>query len=59
MVYNSQVSRRLHTALGYGDSRAEVLPNGVDLETFRPLAGARQDLRQELKIPPEAWWWAG
>jgi len=36
-------------------SRLHVIPNGIDLERFRPDPRARQEVRQSLGIPPTAW----
>lgn len=44
IVYNSHVARRQYAALGFNDDRAQVIPNGFDMEKFRPDAGARARL---------------
>ncbi|MCH9646998.1 MAG: glycosyltransferase [Deltaproteobacteria bacterium] len=54
VVYNSRVSQRMHGALGYGGLRSEVLPNGIDLEAFRPAPEARQEFRRELGLPEDS-----
>ncbi len=44
--------RDLHNAAGLLPSRLRVIPNGVDLERFRPPAtGDRDTVRRELSIP--------
>lgn len=53
ILYNSHVSRRAHAALGYGDERASVIPNGFDLVTYRPAPAARAAMRRELGLDVE------
>jgi glycosyltransferase involved in cell wall biosynthesis len=40
--------------MGYAASKLMVIPNGFDLEAFRPDPVAREQVRQELGIPPDA-----
>ena len=47
IIYNAQVSRQQHEALGYASDRAVILPNGFDIQRFRPDPDARQ-LAQNL-----------
>ncbi|NCA70776.1 MAG: glycosyltransferase [Sphingobacteriia bacterium] len=47
----SQRAREVHRALGYRDDLMSLIPNGFDLEHFRPDAHARARLRAELGIP--------
>lgn len=54
IVVNSRAGYDHHRRLGY---RARVwffIPNGIDLECFRPDAAARARVRDELGIPLEA-----
>lgn len=53
IVSCSESDRRLHEALGYDGSRMTVIPNGFDLEIFRPDATARASVRAELGLSPE------
>lgn len=53
ILTNSHEARRFHTELGYRAKRFEVIPNGFDLERFRPDREARQAVREELSIGPE------
>ncbi len=53
IVSCSTVARRVHVELGYDDGRMVVLPNGFDLEAFRPDPGARADVRRELGLGAE------
>lgn len=54
IVYNSHAALREHSAHGYCADRAEVLPNGFDLDRFRPDPAAREWLRALLGIDPRA-----
>lgn len=54
ILYNSVVSARQHEAAGYDSSRTLVIPNGFDATVFQPDNSARQQLREELKLPGEA-----
>lgn len=54
IVFVSQAALRLHTKLGYEAKRMEVIPNGFDLDTFKPDADAPLSLRKELGIPEDA-----
>lgn len=49
VVYNSAISARQHRAHGYAAS-AEVIPNGFDVERFRPDARRRAKIRAELGL---------
>lgn len=52
IVFNSEVSRDQHVALGYRRANSEVIPNGFDLERFRPDPAARARIRAELGLDP-------
>jgi glycosyltransferase involved in cell wall biosynthesis len=55
IVNNSRLSASLHEQeLGFARGKWEFIPNGFDLDRFPPAPGARQELRAELGIPPEA-----
>ncbi len=43
-----------HQRMGYDRSRSVVIPNGFDLERFRPNPQARQEVRSELGFPTSA-----
>lgn len=45
IVCCSHASERVHSALGYDASRMVVIPNGVDLDRFRPDEAARARMR--------------
>ncbi|WP_447987244.1 glycosyltransferase family 4 protein [Nitrospira sp. Nam74] len=50
----SQASRREHVAVGYAAEKMSVIPNGSDVESFKPDSRARHLVRQELRIPDAA-----
>ncbi len=54
IVCNSEASRRIHELLGYDASRMIVIPNGFDLEAFRPDKPARDRVRQQLGVTDDA-----
>lgn len=53
VVCNSQVSLEQHAGIGYRRDRLVLIPNGFDLDRYRPDPGARRILRQEMGIPPD------
>lgn len=54
IVCCAENARIVHEAMGYSPDRMLVIPNGFDLDRFRPDAGARQALRRELGLPDTA-----
>lgn len=54
IVYNSAVSREQHEAFGFPAARGQVIPNGFDLEKYRPDPVARNEIRAQLAIPSGA-----
>jgi len=53
IVCCSEASRQVHTSLGYDAEKMVVIPNGFDLETYRPDPQARISVRRELDIQNE------
>lgn len=53
ILVNSTASMRLHQSLGYRPRRWEVIPNGFDLDRFRPDPTAWERTRRELTLPAE------
>ena len=47
----SEVARQFHVSIGYSADKMVVIPNGFDLQRFRPDATARDALRNELDVP--------
>ena len=50
VVVNSNAGQRWHEGLGYRPHRWEVIPNGFDLDRFRPDPDAPRRLRGELGL---------
>lgn len=54
IVCCAEVVLKVHARIGYDESKMVVIPNGFDLEAFRPDPAARPVVRRELGIPAEA-----
>lgn len=54
IIYNSTTSRERHQALGFDEDRGVVIPNGFDLETFKPSKDHYASVRRELGVSPDA-----
>ena len=54
IVYNSRQGQTHHEAFGFDRARSVFIPNGFDTNAFAPSALARQELRQELGLAPDA-----
>ena len=54
VVFNSARSLGQHEALGFSAPRQTVIPNGFDLEDFKPVSNARQELLESLEISDSA-----
>ena len=52
IIYNSTLSATQHETLGYAKNKRIVIPNGFDLDAFRPDPVQRTKLRTQLGIPP-------
>ncbi|HLJ55424.1 MAG TPA: glycosyltransferase, partial [Chthonomonadaceae bacterium] len=50
IVCCSENARSLHVSLGYDAGKMTVIPNGFDLNLFRPDARARDSVRSELGV---------
>lgn len=50
----SEASFKVHSELGYKEEKMIVIPNGFDLDAFKPDAEARYSVRRELRIPDDA-----
>jgi len=53
IVSCSETARLVHIHLGYQPQKFVVIPNGFDVEIFKPDATARHQVRQELNLPAE------
>ncbi|MFC2053448.1 glycosyltransferase [Chloroflexota bacterium] len=51
IIYNSHVSLNRHRELGYLPTRERVIPNGFDIDKFKPSPQSRIYLRQLLGLP--------
>lgn len=50
IVCCSEASKKVHTILGYDPERMVVIPNGFDLNLFKPDLEGKTSIRQELGI---------
>jgi glycosyltransferase involved in cell wall biosynthesis len=50
IIYNSNISAEQHCNAGYLSKKTKIIPNGFDLQKFRPDKNRRQQLRKELKV---------
>ena len=53
VLCNSDAGRTVHARLGYRPPRWRVVPNGVDVDRFRPRPGERAAFRAELGLGDE------
>jgi glycosyltransferase involved in cell wall biosynthesis len=54
VIYNSTIARRQHESFGFSAHQGVVIPNGFDLEQWRPDVATRSHFRNELNIPGNA-----
>lgn len=54
IVCCSEASREVHGAAGYAPEKLVTIPNGYDVETFKPDVQTRRIVRQEWDIPEHA-----
>lgn len=54
ILVNSESGRSFHTGIGYHPREWVLVRNGVDTAEFRPDAAARESVRTELGLQPEA-----
>jgi len=50
IVYNSNLSAEQHCNAGYLSKKTKIIPNGFDLQKFRPDKNRRQQLCEELGV---------
>lgn len=53
IICNSETARDIHVELGYPSNKFKIIPNGVDIEKFKPDLASRERMRLELGIGPE------
>ena len=54
VIVNGERARRSHVAAGYPEARMVTIPNGYELDIWRPDADARVSVRRELGIDADA-----
>ena len=54
VIANSAAGMESHRALGYRPVRSEIVPNGIEVDRYKPDAAARADVRLELGIANDA-----
>jgi len=54
IVCCSRASLRIHAEIGYAVDKMTVIPNGIDVQEFRPQPENRAEVRREFALPPEA-----
>jgi glycosyltransferase involved in cell wall biosynthesis len=54
VVANSEAGRHIHEQYGYAPRRWEILPNGFDMQSFRPDPARGASMRAALGIDPAA-----
>lgn len=54
IINNAHSSQRQHASIGYRNARSVVIPNGFEIDRFRPDPTARVSVRREIGIPEEA-----
>jgi len=50
IIYNSNLSAEQHCNAGYLSKKTKIIPNGFDLQKFRPDKNRRQQLCEELGV---------
>jgi glycosyltransferase involved in cell wall biosynthesis len=53
IVSNSVAGQAYHVGLGYPERRCVVIPNGIDVDRFKPDPQLRAQVREELGISPD------
>ena len=50
IIYNSETSKKQHEDFGYSDKISCVIPNGFDIDDFKPNKTYRQKIRNEFGV---------
>lgn len=53
IICNSTNSADVHQKIGFAHSRFAIIPNGFDVQQFKPDASARREVREELGVTDE------
>lgn len=54
VISNSYEARRVHLKMGYRPKVFKIIPNGFDLEMFRPDPETRRTVRKSIGIPDDS-----
>ena len=54
IVCNSHYAARLHVDMGYAKNRLIIIPNGINIERFKPMTDGKTGLCNEFQINPDA-----
>lgn len=54
IVCCAKASEKIHVKIGYPQEKITVIPNGIDLDTYRPIPSLKQKIRDDLGIPHDA-----
>lgn len=54
VVFDSKAGADVHVSRGYDAAKVTVIPNGFDVDAWRPRAGARESLRARLGLAHDA-----
>jgi glycosyltransferase involved in cell wall biosynthesis len=54
VIVNSEAGRAFHAQYGYRPRQWALIPNGIDTQSFHRDTSARQEVRHELGLAPEA-----
>jgi len=54
IVYDSEAGRRDHESIGYVRERGQVIPNGIDFDSWRVDGDARRQIRSEISVPEDS-----
>jgi glycosyltransferase involved in cell wall biosynthesis len=54
IICNSETARHVHEERGYDGQRFVVIPNGFDMQRFKPDREARAAIRREWQVPDDA-----
>ena len=55
ILYNALTSAEQHEALGFRPDRRVLIPNGFEVDRYRPAPDAAGGLRAELGLRPDQW----
>ena len=53
VIFVSAQSKSQHESLGYSKIKSQIIPNGFDIDAFKPSMAARLKFREELFLPTD------